>query len=60
MGNRKTIISLWNSLTTVVVPYHDAKSGKTTLELINYAEESLEVQLQMRGRIGKSTTQHLS
>ena len=49
MGNRKTIISLWNSLTTVVVPYRDTKSGKTTLELINYAEEPLEVQLQMKG-----------
>ena len=53
MGNRKTIISLWNSLTTVVVPYSDAKSGKTTLELINYAEEPLEVQLQMKGMYPK-------
>lgn len=53
MGNRKTIISLWNSLTTVVVPYRDAKSGKTTLELINYAEEPLEVQLQMKGMYPK-------
>jgi len=49
MGNRKTIISLWNSLTTVVLPYRDPRSGKTTLELINYAEEALEVQLQMKG-----------
>ena len=53
MGNRKTIISLWNSLTTVVVPYRDPRSGKTTLELINYAEEPLEVQLQMKGTYPK-------
>lgn len=49
MGTHKTMVSLWNSLTTIVVPYRDASSGKTTLELINYAEESLEVQLQMKG-----------
>ncbi len=43
-------LSLWNSLTTLVVSYSGAKTGETIVELVNYAEESTQVQVQVKGK----------
>jgi hypothetical protein len=42
-------VSLWNSLTTLVAAYPGAKTGETIVELVNYDEESSEVQVQVKG-----------
>jgi hypothetical protein len=45
----KVLISLWNALTTVAVPYRVPGSGKELVELVNYAQEPLRVQVQVKG-----------
>jgi len=45
----KVLISLWNALTTVAVPYRVPGSGKEVVELVNYAQEPLRVQVQVKG-----------
>ncbi len=42
-------VSLWNSLTTLVVAYHDDRGGEMNLELVNYEEETQQVQIQVKG-----------
>jgi hypothetical protein len=42
-------VSLWNSLTTLVASYPGEKADDVVVELVNYAEESLEVQVQVKG-----------
>jgi len=42
-------VSLWNSLTTLVAAYRGTKAGETVVELVNYDEESSEVQVQVKG-----------
>ena len=42
-------VSLWNSLTTLVAAYPGEKTDEVVVELVNYAEESLEVQVQLKG-----------
>jgi len=49
MDKQKVLISLWNALTTVAVPYREPHAGVTMLELVNYAEEPLRVQVQIKG-----------
>lgn len=49
LGSRRPGVSLWNSLTTLVVPYRDAKSGGTVLELVDYSEEPADVQVRVKG-----------
>jgi hypothetical protein len=44
-------VSLWNSLTTMVVSYTGEKVGESTVELVNYAEEASQVQVQVKGKI---------
>ena len=43
------LMSLWNGLTTIAVPYRDRGGTLTTLELVNYAAEPLRVQVQVKG-----------
>jgi hypothetical protein len=50
MSKERTPVNLWNSLTTLVVPYRDPRTDQMVLELINYEEEPLEVQVQVKGR----------
>jgi len=40
---------VWNSLTTLVAAYPGEKADEVVVELVNYAEESLEVQVQVKG-----------
>jgi hypothetical protein len=49
MTRERVPVSLWNSLTTLVIPYRDSRTGQTILELVNYEEEALQVQVQVKG-----------
>jgi hypothetical protein len=43
------LISLWNALTTIAVPYRDDRNGDVVLELVNFAEEPIRIQVQLKG-----------
>jgi hypothetical protein len=45
----KMLISLWNSLTTVAVSYRMPGGLGKVLELVNYAQEPLDVQVRVKG-----------
>jgi hypothetical protein len=49
MAKDRVPVSLWNSLTTLVVEYPGAKPGETVVELVNYDEEPTQVQVQVKG-----------
>jgi hypothetical protein len=49
IDNVKIKISLWNALTTVGVLYREASNGSRTVELLNYSEDPLEVQVRVKG-----------
>ena len=51
--NQKLPISLWNALTTVAVLYHSTRSGEKIIELLNYAEEPLRVQVRVKGSFSR-------
>jgi hypothetical protein len=42
-------VSAWNALTTLAIPYTDATSDETVIELINYTEDPLRVQVRVKG-----------
>ncbi len=43
------LVSAWNALTTIVIPYSRDPMHETELELLNYSEEPLRVQIRMKG-----------
>jgi hypothetical protein len=47
-------VSLWNSLTTLVVAFPGAKAGEKIVELVNYSEEPTQVQVQVKGTFGSA------
>ena len=47
-------VSLWNSLTTLVVEYPGAKAGETIVELVNYSEEPTQVQVEVKGNFASA------
>ena len=49
MVKQRIPVSLWNSLTTLVAAYPGEKADEIVVQLVNYAEESLEVQVQVKG-----------
>jgi hypothetical protein len=49
MVKQRIPVSLWNSLTTLVAAYPGRAAGETVLELVNYAEETVQVQVQVKG-----------
>lgn len=49
VGRQNTLLSLWNGLTTIAVPYHQPGGAMKMVELINYAEEPVRVQVQVKG-----------
>ena len=49
LGKQNALMSLWNGLTTVAVPYRERGGKLKMLELINYAAEQLRVQVQIKG-----------
>jgi len=54
MVKQRIPVSLWNSLTTLVVVYPGEKAGETTVELVNYAEEPTHIQMQVKGTFGSA------
>jgi hypothetical protein len=49
LGKQKQLMSLWNALTTVAVPYQEPDGTLKTVELVNYATEPLRLQMQVQG-----------
>jgi hypothetical protein len=49
VDNSKIQISLWNALTTVGVLYREPQSENEIVELVNYAEDPVEVQIRVKG-----------
>src|ERR1700757_332660 len=50
LGKQNVLMSLWNGLTTIAVPYRGHGGTLKVLELVNYAEdEPLRVQVQVKG-----------
>ena len=49
LGKRNALLSLWNGLTTIAVPYKDRGARVTLLELVNYAGEPVRLQVQVKG-----------
>jgi hypothetical protein len=49
MSTDKVEISLWNALTVIAVPYNVPGGREKLVELINYAQEPIPVQVQIKG-----------
>ncbi len=49
LGTQNALLSLWNGLTTVAVPYSEPDGVVKELELVNYAEDPLRLQVQVKG-----------
>ncbi|MBV9483935.1 MAG: hypothetical protein JO249_24770 [Acidobacteria bacterium] len=43
------LISLWNALTTIAVPYRNRRTGALVIELVNYALEPMRIQVEVKG-----------
>ena len=52
MDKERIPVGLWNSLTTLVAEYPGEKAGEATVELVNYDEEPVQVQVQVKGTFG--------
>jgi protein-tyrosine-phosphatase len=53
LGKSNTMLSLWNGLTTIAVPYKDRSGTMRLLELVNYAGEPVRIQVQVKGSFSK-------
>ena len=53
LGKTKTMLSLWNGLTTIAVPYKDRSGTMRLLEFVNYAGEPVRLQVQVKGAFSK-------
>ena len=49
LPSQKVLINLWNALTTLAVPYQCGNRPGVSLELVNYAEDPLPVQVRIKG-----------
>ena len=49
LGKQNVLMSLWNGLTTVAVPYREQDRTVKVLEFVNYAAEPLRLQVQVKG-----------
>jgi protein-tyrosine-phosphatase len=53
LGKQNALLSLWNGLTTIAVPYavpqKDSGAKMNLLELVNYAGEPVRLQVQVKG-----------
>ena len=49
LGKQNVLISLWNGLTTIAIPYRLHGGTVKVLEFINYAAEPVRVQVQLKG-----------
>jgi hypothetical protein len=49
MGKNNSLLSLWNGLTTIAVPYKDRSGSLRSIELVNYSTDPIRVQVQVKG-----------
>jgi protein-tyrosine-phosphatase len=49
LGKQDVLMSLWNGLTTIAVPYRGPGGALKVLNLVNYAAEPIRVQVQVKG-----------
>src|SRR5256714_4923252 len=49
LGDKNLTVSLWNSLTTLVVAYRSSESDHMIMEFVDYAEEPVHVQVRVTG-----------
>ena len=49
LGKQDVLMSLWNGLTTIAVPYRGPGGTLKVLNLVNYAAEPVRVQVQLKG-----------
>ena len=49
IGPEKAYISLWNALTVIAVPYDLPGGREKVVEVLNYAQESMPVQVRVKG-----------
>lgn len=49
LGTQNALLSLWNGLTTIAVPYGEPGGAMKVVEFINYAGEPLRLQVQVKG-----------
>lgn len=49
LGTQNALLSLWNGLTTIAVPYSEPGGPVKELELVNYSEDPLRLQVQVKG-----------
>ena len=49
LGKERSLISLWNGLTTIAAPYTEDGQDIKEIEFINYAADPLPVQVQVKG-----------
>jgi hypothetical protein len=53
IDKQKVLVSLWNALTTLAVPYQQPATSDVVLELVNYAGEPLQVQVRVKGSFSR-------
>lgn len=49
LGKSNSLLSLWNGLTTIALPYEDRSGIVKLLEFVNYSEDPVQVQLRVKG-----------
>jgi protein-tyrosine-phosphatase len=49
LSKQNSLLSLWNGLTTIAVPYKGRGSAISLLEFVNYAGEPVRLQVQVKG-----------
>ncbi len=49
LGKRDSLLSLWNGLTTIAVPYKEHGGTLKAIEFVNYATDPIRVQAQVKG-----------
>jgi len=49
LGKHNALLSLWNGLTTIVLPYKDQDETMKQLEFVNYSGDPVRVQVRVKG-----------
>ena len=49
LGKSNALLSLWNGLTTIALPYKDRSGMVKLLELVNYSGDPVQVQVRVKG-----------
>lgn len=49
LGKQNSLLSLWNGLTTIAVPYKGRGEGIALIQFVNYAGEPVRLQVQVKG-----------